>query len=506
MVEVTLRMGKFNKLIMGIIAVLLVNVLLPFGSLVANASTVTTDITIHKITGSEELEGTWKALTGAQPDGHNDGTPIPNISFTYFKVNKENYDQLMSNMSYYDNAGTVQELVGSGGIETGLTDRAGQVTVTGLDEGYYYFVEKGSSAVATANAVPFGLELPFTNQDGSGYIKDLHVWPKNTLEGLPVIEKTVTNLESKSNTYNIGEDFVWNIQTTVPKGIDEYKSYRITDHLDKALDFDGNSVKVYYGTTGLIPTEDYTLTYENHIITVNLTQGGLVKLAGLREGETKLITEITTQINGSAVMGLPIANDAQLDFDNNHGNTTIPGEDGTPPNETPPTVENPPTVYTGGKKFVKVDSNGSTLQGAEFVIKNNENLFLNQSGSEVSWVESQLNATVFTSDEEGAFEVKGLKYGEIDDNNGGSTAYTLVETKAPAGFALPTKPETNFTVNASSYYSNPAELTIAAQMEIINRKITIPRTGGMGTILFTAIGLLLMIAALVMLKRKKTAA
>lgn len=497
-------MFKLNKLAFSLIVVMLLSLVTPFASLVSKANPITTDVTIHKITGVEELEGSWEALTGSKPEGHQDGTPISNISFTYFKVSKDQYDQLISDMINYDNAENVQELVGFEGVKTGLTDKEGQVTVIGLEEGYYYFVENGSSAVRTANAVPFGLELPFTNQDGNGYIENLHVWPKNTLEDFPVINKTVEDLESKSNSYDIGESFVWNIQTTVPKGIEEYTLYRITDELDDALDFDGESVRIYYGPTVLSPTVDYNLTYVNHTITASLTEDGLAKLGEIRDGETKLVMEITTRINEKAIMGLPIVNDARLDFDNNHGNSTTPGDDGTPPSETPPTVETPPVVYTGGKTFVKVDSNGGTLQNAEFVIKNDKNLFLSQSGSSISWVESQSNATVFTSDAEGRFEIQGLKYGELGDNNQGSTSYTLVETKAPEGYALPTNPETTFVVNASSYYSNPAELTLADPMGIVNRKVTIPNTGGMGTILFTVIGLLLMVFAFAFLRRKES--
>lgn len=79
----------------------------------------------------------------------------------------------------YTTAEQVQTYVGSAATgTTGKTAADGTVQVTGLEEGYYWFIENESSAVRTSAAVPFGLDLPLSNNDGTGYITDLHVYPK----------------------------------------------------------------------------------------------------------------------------------------------------------------------------------------------------------------------------------------------------------------------------------------------------------------------------------------
>ncbi|MDU4209630.1 MAG: pilin N-terminal domain-containing protein [Finegoldia magna] len=240
----------------------------------------------------------------------------------------------------------------------------------------------------------------------------------------------------------------------------------------------------------------------------------------------------------------------------------------TPESITP----TPPQVTVGGKKFVKTNQDGSKrLAGAEFVIQNknagdNENKFLKINEKDTTtyadaekayndaikavnealakgeisatnkatiagqeydskeaamakveklkeardkafteaklsyeWVADQAQATIFTSNDQGQFEVKGIEYGN----------YRAVETKAPAGFALPTDGG-NFTfeVKKGSYTANGdidyvAKSTKKDAMQIKNNDVTIPQTGGIGTIIFTAIGLAIMASAIIAIKKRQ---
>lgn len=200
------------------------------------------------------------------------------------------------------------------------------------------------------------------------------------------------------------------------------------------------------------------------------------------------------------------------------------------PNPTPiePT---PPNVETYGKKFVKVDKNQRTkkLSGAEFVIKNVEGKFLvlkdtqqqsadkatydqkeaeyqeaiknNSQDKDVKkqardeayntlnivwdWSTNESDAFKITSGEEGEFEIKGLAAG----------TYKLKEVKAPEGYAL-LKEDIEFVAGKGTY-------TQGTRQEIENKNITIPQTGGMGTVIFTITGLLVMIGSVVAIKRRK---
>ena len=115
------------------------------------------------------------------------------------------------------------------------------------------------------------------------------------------------------------------------------------------------------------------------------------------------------------------------------------------------------------------------------------------------WVDNQADATKFTSNDQGQFEVKGIEYGN----------YRAVETKAPAGFALPTDGGNfTFTVGKGSYTANGdidyvAESTKKDAMQIKNNDISIPQTGGIGTIIFTAIGLAIMASAIIAIKKRQ---
>ena len=217
--------------------------------------------------------------------------------------------------------------------------------------------------------------------------------------------------------------------------------------------------------------------------------------------------------------------------------------------ETPTTiVPTPPQVETYGKKFVKTNNetgeNAERLQGAQFIVKTpfdskylglkdaetqkaNKEAYDKAQEEYIEAVEKKAddietkkktrdeafaklkmqwdyvdkaNAFVFTSNENGQFEVMGLEQGK----------YTLVETKAPAGYAVPSNPEKEFEVGpltASSRevnikYNKDTDKTNNAQ-QITNTKVTIPQTGGIGTIIFTAIGLAIMASAIIAIKKRQ---
>ncbi|MDU1641892.1 isopeptide-forming domain-containing fimbrial protein [Peptoniphilus harei] len=105
-------------------------------------------------------------------------------------------------------------------------------------------------------------------------------------------------------------------------------------------------------------------------------------------------------------------------------------------------------------------------------------------------------AYVFESSTDGYFKVTGLAKG----------SYELVETEAPDGYAKLTAP-VPFTVGEGS--TGVTELN-GEKLEdkngftqVENKKVTIPQTGGMGTVLFTVVGISLMAGAVVAMKRNR---
>lgn len=481
-------MSKFYKFTsMLFVFILLFNTLSPIET--AQAAGPNTNLTVHKIKGEKARTSTYDELNGNVPANVE---KISNIKFTYWKVSKENYNTMQNNQANYQTIDQVKALVGTSGTTTAPTDGGGQTKIDGLAEGYYWFVENKSAAVIKSAAVPFGLALPLTNEARTGYITDLHVYPKNTLAPTPTIDETISGgINGKTKSADIGQNIVWNIKPTVPRGIEEYQDYTVVSRIHDHLDFDEKSVNVSYNGTTLVKGSDYTVSFspETRELIVTCQKAGLEKMGAAwndSESMSTLNIAMNTHINDQALMGHSIENTAKINFDNGHGIRATS------------TVDTPPSVHTGGKKFVKVDDAGKKLSGAKFVILNSDGKYVkqNQENHDVVWVDKQSEATLFTSNENGAFEVRGLAYSKVDAEEN-VIPYKLKEIEAPSGYALPTETIASFVVDANSYSSNA--------LEVVNKKITIPDTGGTGTILFTVAGLALMVLALVLIRKRKQA-
>lgn len=118
-----------------------------------------------------------------------------------------------------------------------------------------------------------------------------------------------------------------------------------------------------------------------------------------------------------------------------------------------------------------------------------------------TWVADKQTATKFYSNGDGQFAVTGLAYGE----------YQAVETKAPVGYALPSNGGSfTFTVNKDSKTTDDCDIAYEKNTngnnakKIINNKVSIPQTGGIGTLIFTLVGITLMLGAVIAMKRRKT--
>ncbi|WP_236786004.1 isopeptide-forming domain-containing fimbrial protein [Anaerococcus ihuae] len=215
-----------------------------------------------------------------------------------------------------------------------------------------------------------------------------------------------------------------------------------------------------------------------------------------------------------------------------------------------------PKVRLGGRKFVKVNDEEERLEGAEFYVKNSEGKYLViapkntkavtkaketldekqkayndmdaeqqkseegkaakkafdeaqeaynkaviENASEYTWGNKD-DAITIKSDEEGRLEIKGLAYAK---------GYKLEEKTAPEGYAKLTS-EVTFNVEDGSYASKAGETELQYNKDntdngygkkIVNKKVTIPQTGGIGSIIFVIAGLMIMGLAAYKMKANK---
>lgn len=447
--------------------------------------------------------------------------PMANVKFEYFKVNDSDKLENLAGKSVEKLEEAYKD------HNTITTDKTGLATkvIPEADYGKYYFVEltKTDSAFKTA---PFLLEVP-SYISGKGYAKTMNVYPKNKVT-TPTPGKDVGKLGNDHDSAKVGDQVKWFLKGTIPADIDTYKNYEFIDTLDPALTYDKLFTPVVTVGTKTLEAGDYNyeLTTDpiskKTVFTVTLTDKGKEKAykAYQAAGETPSAEEIkdikentdkkpfievefSTTINEKAVMGKTIDNKVTLKY---HNDGNVSGE---------PESSDTPEVHTGGIRFVKKDAvNGDRLEGAVFEL-------LEADGTTpVTWTQAMLDANgikdqkvgdpvKLVSKENGTFEIKGLKYGKVGNNNEkASTEYVLKEVQAPEGYNLPDNATTTVTVNETSYYKDPTSVTpVAADpVEILNNKTpSLPMTGGIGALIFALTGLAAVGFAFYEIKKRRQA-
>ncbi len=407
-------------------------------------------------------------------------------------------------------------------------------------------------------------ELESGDLVGTVYLKKVHVYPKNVTGDEPTPKKTVGNEVNLNESHNVGDTQTWFLQATIPGNIADYEKLVLSDVFFKGLTYKGN-VEVYLGYDGIeegkkvkleAPT-DYTLVQpqvdkkfstevpadltqtitapNGEEFSVTLTAAGIKKLADnyqtVKGPETdakpvivKLYVKVDTVINEDAKMGTDIPNTFDLKFKTKGGDekTNKPGDN--------------PKVNTGGKKFVKVSESEVTkkLPGAVFTIYDGDTQIVwtqalidankaaidaekfckNDQGEKFDNDTPEVGQPIYLkSDNDGLFEIKGLEYSkwEKTELNGDTTeithSYKLKEVKFPEGYAGNKDTEIPFTVDKNSYKTDatgyPANThDEKGNMLVKNKDLTIPPTGGIGTVIFAVSGIVLMAGAFIAIKRR----
>ncbi len=420
---------------------------------------------------------------------------------------------------------SVSETLGVSG-EEGSTTRTG--TLGGLSSGSYLVLINGGKLVYRPTMANLTPEWKNAGDVGEGSEVGWYVASPQQLniKASPVeVEKTVSDPKAA-----IGDTVTFTIGATVPvyPADATNKKFLIRDTLSKGLLYTDETVKVY-GVIGTGETATETLlenTAESTFYTFTYSE-----LTDDTEHTGTFTVDLTDAYSGIAgytsikvVYDVTITKDAVVGTDGNPNEATIEYANNPYDDSSYTTKTTETRVYTYGLDLAKVDEedNAITLAGAEFSVTREG------AAAPMQFVKEEVNGkyhvvsaeelaagvvpvtNVVTADD-GKLDIRGLDVG----------SYKLKETKAPDGYVL-LNGEITFTITDDTIAPDetPGADGIADDDKAVtdragyvgetienHKGFNLPLTGGMGTVMFTVGGLVLIAGAIVLLlvaNRKKS--
>lgn len=334
----------------------------------------------------------------------------------------------------------------------------------------------------------------------------------------PGVEKEIIKDDASAvagNDYKIGDTVKFRVTVDIPTVGDGFSSYyfKFHDTMSDGLTLNRDSFKLYIENGSIDinliqsidykePTIDATAQEQGNTVTkvaidfvTGTQQNGWLSSILQQNAGKQIVIEYTATINEKALHTNPETNSAKIDFTNNNGSK---GEG------TPDTTK----IYTHEmiiQKYKNEETEGNELAGAEFQLYKVTNDGAPVSSNPIKVVQVTQGTDgayrVAKTDEEGTtttmLKAAASPVGKITVEGLDSGWYAVVETKVPDGVNGLDAPEYIEIKGKLDANGNPDgdNYKATVTLNVINKAGSLlPGTGGMGTVLFTVIGAVLIIA------------
>lgn len=383
------------------------------------------------------------------------------------------------------------------------------LTFDSLPLGYYLIYPVGATSIKNNEAAICAIDSTTPNAEVK--VKSQYPRPTKTAEGADTINGTPVK-----GPVQVGDNVKFTLTGRVPDttAFTTFYTYRFKDKLSDGLQLNEDSFEIkidgvklgtdYYE---LIITNPVEATEENENTDETSFTVTFDILKMVSEGDIKALQTITIDYSAKVLESAAVKiedNTAWLEFSN----------DPTDETSTEETTKTVVKVYSAKVIIDKFSgsNNANKLPGAQFVLYKNVADEAAEDGTKkvyyvwdaenkaVEWVDEVENATVYTTDDNGAAEFIGLEEG----------TYYLEEVKSPDGYNPLTAPvEVKIEKPTITGDDNKPALVMPEEPVSVTKTISnntgaeLPGAGGIGTTIFYVLGSVLVLGAVVLLVTKK---
>ena len=467
--------------------------------------------------------------------------------FTSDALNNKLAAALAANATSAKNA--LETAVKNGGVAMTETDATGHTSASNMEQGLYLVVETRVPENVTSTCNPFLISLPMTTVDGSEWIYDIVIYPKNQT-GNPDLSKTVRENKNSTGKHNgsltditdgyahtatasVGDVVDYQILSTLPTITSKASSlseYTYVDTLSRGIKYNMNDVVIEFfrdsACTDKITTwgEDsgkFTVVYDDtqYSMTIKMTEAGLSEI----NEATTVYTDSVKRGYSDCTMRITYA--ATLTADAQMGDKDNPNEVVLTWKRTNTTyydtLKDCCHVYTYGIDVLKQFSDGKgSVQNVKFLLHNDsDNCYIIADLKDgiyyaKGFTSKKSDATTFVPNGSGHIIVKGLE----DDT------YSLIEVATDKGYILLADAiELVIKTGESGTCEQGATKLLTASATVNGKDVTmtdgnaivpltvlnnpgfnLPKTGGRGVWMYTVGGVLLLsAAAFIVVKSRK---